>query len=295
MSKLTTREGSRVVRERTPFDTACFGGSMMLIFATRYWHITLCMLTACFAPTSLAKDNSVRSALLLDVPTVRVHQSTSGDDASADQVVLITDRESSVAADCVRQAQAELPAESVPKPAPNIPAPAGMGILNRPLDSITLSDALGPQALAASRQVPDPVVIPNRAEEIFGEWRQPQVFFTEVGVCCAASDFSWAAPAVYHRPLYFEQPNLERYGHYVTCCDCPADLLQSGVSAAHFFATVPLLPYKIGVHSCCERQYVLGSYRPGSCNPHQLTKPQLSCRGLTYQTLATSGIVFVVP
>jgi hypothetical protein len=49
--------------------------------------------------------------------------------------------------------------------------------------------------------------------------------------------YAWDAPCTVHRPLYFEEVNLERYGY--GCCDC----LQSAASAAHFFGTVPALPY----------------------------------------------------
>ena len=43
-----------------------------------------------------------------------------------------------------------------------------------------------------------------------------------------------------HRPLYFEDPNLERCG--VTACpSCPC--VQPLVSAAHFYGTIPLLPW----------------------------------------------------
>lgn len=71
----------------------------------------------------------------------------------------------------------------------------------------------------------------------------------------------WEAPSFYHRPLYFEEVNLERYGHRQVH-------LQPVHSAAHFFANTIALPYKMLVHHPCERIYTLGHYRPGDCNPH---------------------------
>jgi hypothetical protein len=124
-----------------------------------------------------------------------------------------------------------------------------------------------------------------------------------VGLNCAPARyapncFGWAAPAFYHNPLYFEEPNLERYGHYY-CCNgyrcCYGDCLQSAVSTAHFFGTVPFMPYKIGADPCCERQYTLGWYRPGSCNPHQIIYPEKSFCGLVYQGLVTGGAIWAIP
>jgi hypothetical protein len=78
-----------------------------------------------------------------------------------------------------------------------------------------------------------------------------------------ANLYAWDAPSFYHRPLYFEQPNLERYGHFHRSWR-----LQSAISAAHFFASVPTLPLKMCVHKPCERVHTLGHFRPGNCNPH---------------------------
>src|SRR4029450_8609095 len=49
--------------------------------------------------------------------------------------------------------------------------------------------------------------------------------------------YQWDATSLCYRPLYFEEINAERYGYGCGCC------LQSPASAAHFFATVPALPY----------------------------------------------------
>jgi hypothetical protein len=75
--------------------------------------------------------------------------------------------------------------------------------------------------------------------------------------------YAWDAPNFYHRPLYFEQPNLERYGHFHKSWR-----LQSAISAAHFFAAIPAVPVKMCIDKPCERVYTLGHFRPGNCNPN---------------------------
>ncbi len=72
----------------------------------------------------------------------------------------------------------------------------------------------------------------------------------------------YEAPAFCHRPLYFEEVNLERYGHHFHC-------VQPLVSAAHFYGRVPFLPYLATVSKPWECEYPLGKYRPGSCTPYE--------------------------
>ena len=72
---------------------------------------------------------------------------------------------------------------------------------------------------------------------------------------------TWRASNLCHTPLYFEDVNLERYGH------THGPVLEPIVQSAHFFANVAVLPYKMGVHSPKECQYALGYYRPGNCAP----------------------------
>ncbi len=99
---------------------------------------------------------------------------------------------------------------------------------------------------------------------------------------------AWEAPAFYHRPLYFEEVNLERYGH-------KHRHLQPVYSAAHFFANTLALPYKMGVNPPCERIYTLGHYRPGDCNPHDRHGLPFSWRGIIYTGAVYSGIGAAFP
>jgi hypothetical protein len=79
--------------------------------------------------------------------------------------------------------------------------------------------------------------------------------------CWTGFNYQWDSTSFYHRPLYFEEINLERYGYGCGWC------LQPGASAAHFFGTVPALPYLMTVDCPHECIYTLGHYRPGSCPP----------------------------
>ena len=78
------------------------------------------------------------------------------------------------------------------------------------------------------------------------------------------TNYQWTAPNLYHRPLYFEQVNLERYGHFHKNWQ-----IESAISTAHFFGTIPLMPAKTLLSSPCDRVYTLGHHRPGNCNPNQ--------------------------
>lgn len=71
--------------------------------------------------------------------------------------------------------------------------------------------------------------------------------------------YTWVSPVFHHQPLYFEQPNLERYGIGRT------RIFQPLLSSVHFFGSIPLVPYKTLTHHPRERIYTLGQGRPGNC------------------------------
>ena len=105
----------------------------------------------------------------------------------------------------------------------------------------------------------------------------------------APSTFMWAASGLCHKPLYFEDVQLERYGH----SGCP--LLQPYLSGAVFFGTVLVLPYGMGLEPPCENIYVLGYDRPGSCSPYVIDPIPLSVRGAVLEAGAWVGGVFAFP
>ncbi|MEM6331070.1 MAG: hypothetical protein AAF790_12565 [Planctomycetota bacterium] len=106
----------------------------------------------------------------------------------------------------------------------------------------------------------------------------------------AGVEYLWHSPAMRHKPLYFEQPNLERYGTHLGG-DCAA----SAIATARFVAAAVSLPYQIGSRPPGECRYTLGVYRPGNCNPHHCHASPISGKGLLYQGAAVSGLVFLFP
>lgn len=98
----------------------------------------------------------------------------------------------------------------------------------------------------------------------------------------------WEAPGVSYFPLYFEEPNLERYGYNYGA-------LQPFVSAGRFFGRIPALPYMLGAYPPDECMYPLGYERPGSCPPYQVERFPFSWRGSVYSGLTATGLVFLIP
>lgn len=101
--------------------------------------------------------------------------------------------------------------------------------------------------------------------------------------------YMWKASALCHKPLYFENESLERYGHSWGPCLDPL------VSGAHFFTRLPVLPYCMGVEPPTECIYALGHYRPGSCAPYMIYPVPISLRGAAFQTGAVFGAAAILP
>jgi hypothetical protein len=101
--------------------------------------------------------------------------------------------------------------------------------------------------------------------------------------------YTWKASALCHKPLYFEQTQLERYGHTWPRC------VQPIMSGAHFFGSVAILPYKMGLETPNECIYSLGHYRPGSCAPYYIEAIPFTWRAAAFQTGAVTGLHFATP
>ncbi len=93
----------------------------------------------------------------------------------------------------------------------------------------------------------------------------------------APMTFTWTASALCHKPLYFEDVQLERYGHMA------GPWLQPFASGVNFFLTFPILPYKMGLETPNECMYTLGYYRPGSCAPYLFDPLPLSVRAALFE------------
>jgi hypothetical protein len=107
--------------------------------------------------------------------------------------------------------------------------------------------------------------------------------------CFAPVTFTWTASQLCHKPLYFEDVQLERYGHM------SGPWLQPFASAANFFCTFPILPYKMGLELPNECVYTLGYYRPGDCAPYLFDPFPISVRGFFFETTAWVGACAMFP
>ena len=105
----------------------------------------------------------------------------------------------------------------------------------------------------------------------------------------ARTTFTWKASALCHKPAYFEDEAVERYGHTV------GPWVQPIVSGGHFFLTVPILPYLMGLYPPNECIYTLGYYRPGSCAPFTFDPLPLSIRAAIAEGGVWTGMVFLIP
>ncbi|QDU55203.1 hypothetical protein Pan181_13890 [Aeoliella mucimassa] len=101
--------------------------------------------------------------------------------------------------------------------------------------------------------------------------------------------YMWKAAANCHKPLYFEQPQLERYGHSW------GPYTQPLISGAHFFTRIPVLPYCMGIESPTECIYPLGHYRPGNCAPYMIPAVPFTWRAALFEAGAVTGAAAAIP
>jgi hypothetical protein len=109
------------------------------------------------------------------------------------------------------------------------------------------------------------------------------------GRCWSQTTYMWKASAICHKPLYFENEQLERYGHSWGPC------IQPLVSGAHFFSRLPILPYCMGIEPPTECVYALGHYRPGDCAPYFCDAVPFTTRAGLFEAGAVVGAAAVLP
>ncbi len=171
------------------------------------------------------------------------------------------------------------PAEEVTLGDDNAGAPVRREIF-RPITEVT-ADATLPEGLLPDQVLEEPGR--DEADEM------PEVGDPRLAGGWGDQSFEWSSTRLCHGPLYFEEVNLERYGYQ---CH-PA--VQPFVSGAHFFLTVPTLPYQMTVHPPRECIYTLGHYRPGSRVPWQRHRLPWDARAAAVQAGVTVGLVFLIP
>ena len=102
-------------------------------------------------------------------------------------------------------------------------------------------------------------------------------------------EFNWEATNFSHRPLYFDETPLERYGQTIH------PNLQPVLSGVHFFGMLPLLPYKMGVDRPHDEIYTLGHYRPGDSAPCLRQRLPLEFDAATFEALTIAGLILLIP
>lgn len=101
--------------------------------------------------------------------------------------------------------------------------------------------------------------------------------------------FQWEPTNFYYYPLYFEDPQLERYGH--TYGDC----LQPVASLARFGAQLVMLPYQMTLDPICTPKYALGWYRPGEVAPKLHYQVPLNAQAAAVEAGVITGLFFAIP
>ena len=122
-------------------------------------------------------------------------------------------------------------------------------------------------------RLPEVCVIGNRGGSPHRSWT-PQVV-------------TWKASNLCHKPLYFENIQLERYGH------SRGPVAQPIHSTLHFFTRLVALPYMTGICPPNECEYALGYYRPGNCAPWLKEPIPISLEGIRREALFVTGAAFI--
>jgi hypothetical protein len=92
-----------------------------------------------------------------------------------------------------------------------------------------------------------------------------------------------------YQPLYFEELNLERYG------TSRLPVAQPVLSGAHFFATVPAMPYLMSWKLPRRCYYDTAMYFPGREAPWQRELPPLRLGPSAVEAAVITGAIFVFP
>lgn len=91
-----------------------------------------------------------------------------------------------------------------------------------------------------------------------------------------------------HNPLYFEDPNMER-------CGQGFGIFTEAVSAVRFVGRVPLIPYMMAGQPPCSRVRALPDCPTCRRFDVEAYVPRPSVDAITLQSLATVGVIFLIP
>lgn len=98
---------------------------------------------------------------------------------------------------------------------------------------------------------------------------------------------TWKASNLCHKPLFFENIQLERYGH------SRGPIAQPIHSTLHFFVSLVSVPYNTAISPPNECEYALGFYRPGNCAPWLKEPVPISLQGIRREALFVTGAAFI--
>lgn len=101
--------------------------------------------------------------------------------------------------------------------------------------------------------------------------------------------FTWEASNLWHNPLYFEDPTLERYGHVAH------PLVQPVVSTLRMTTQMLGLPYQSTIDPPGKHRYTLGWYRPGNWAPEKIYQVPFNWDAAAVQTGWVTGGIFLFP
>ena len=103
------------------------------------------------------------------------------------------------------------------------------------------------------------------------------------------TNFMWSASDLYHNPLYFEDPELERYGQ-------DHGFLQPAASIGRFGVQLVGLPYQMALDPMWRQEYTLGWYRSNEiCTPKKKSRIPFNAKAAATAAGAYTGLIFIFP
>jgi hypothetical protein len=99
--------------------------------------------------------------------------------------------------------------------------------------------------------------------------------------------YCWEPTNLYHNPIYFEDVDLERYGHTRNY------LVQPVFSLLKFGGQLVGLPYQMSIYPMWDRQYSLGYYRPGEWVPYKYCQVPWNAKAAVVEAGVITGSYFL--
>ena len=165
----------------------------------------------------------------------------------------------------------------------------------KPVSSQQVSEDPDSQVARLTRDITRIQPTLGYALEGIREDQLPDDFFERMdnGTYAARSNaptvLQWAPTNMYHNPLYFEDPALERYGHTYH------PLIQPFASSGRFATQLVGLPYQMVLHPVHSKEYPLGYYRPGDYAPKKLYQIPFNEEASLMQIAVVAGLILIFP